>query len=266
MTTLQFNQILPIQKMPMLAKDYQATIPTRAKAFCYPFKQAAAQGAYLFSPLDFQFKLTDTSLEVRTITDDGSYKTITIDIQGENTNNNFILLSDISHSKSSECLNLYRERIKKTQVPGHIDIENFGFYEVLLNVIVEEEPFGAFIQLWIGGVPITQPGNTVWIKQATNVMMDSGYTCLDAQIDTSQWHGWLAIVLKPTRKNTWVDVKQEHPICQILGIPKQIEKIENIPFQNIENEIFLTPLKWHIFDEDYGKKPGKYQRMMRKIS
>lgn len=263
MTILQFNQILPIQKMPILAKDYHAALPKRAKAFCYPFKQATTQGAYLFSPLDFQFKLTDKVLKVRAPTDSGAYKTITINIKESDTKNNYILLSDISPSKSSECLNLYKKRIRQTEVPDYIDIENFGFYEVLINVIVEEEPFGAFIQLWIGGIPITEPGNTIWVKQATNVIMDSGYTCLDAQIDTNQWQGWLAIVLKPIRKDSWVDIKKEDPICQILSMPQQFKAISNVPFNKVEDETFLKPLKWHIFDENYGQKPGKYQRMMR---
>lgn len=268
MTCLQFNQILPLQKMPILAQDHIAELPKRAQAFCHPFRHASQQGCYFFPPIDFQFKLTDKLFELRTINDSGSYKTVTIDLENPTSGNTFILLSDISPEQSSQCLTKYRDRIKQglgsKPIDVDIDIDNFGFYEVMLNVLVEEEPFGVFIQLWLGGVIMTEPGCSVWIKQATNVLMDPGYSCLDAQIDTSLWQGWLAIVLKPNRKNVWVSVDKQQPICQVLGYPEPITKLDNIPFHQVANETFLQPLDWHIFDRNYGVKPGKYQRMIRK--
>lgn len=78
MTTLQFNQILPSQKMPVLAKEHTADIPKRAKAFCYPFKVAKNEGVYFFPPLDFEFKLTDEQFLLRAKTTYGEYKTVTI--------------------------------------------------------------------------------------------------------------------------------------------------------------------------------------------
>ncbi len=267
MATLHFNQILPSQKMPQLAKDYvtsSAKLPKRAKAFCYPFKAAANQGAYFFSPLDFEFKLNDEQFLLRAKQDNGEYKTIEINSSdAPTTSNQFILLSDISPQRSDQCLAAYRERLADVTLPDFINRDNFGFYEILLNVIVEEAPFGVFLQLWLGGVVTTDPGGEVWIKQAANVQVDPGYTTLDALIDVERWQGWLAIVLKPTRKNEWVSVDSEQPVCQLLGYDNPIEAINTIPMAQISDELFCAPLKWHVFDPNYAAKPGKYQRLMR---
>jgi len=94
--------------------------------------------------------------------------------------------------------------------------------------------------------------------------MEPSFSYLDAQININLWQGWLAIVLKPTRKNVWVKVDKQQPICQVLGYPKPIKKLDNIAFKYVNNETFMEPLNWHIFDTKYGVKPGKYQGMIRK--
>ncbi|NQZ11690.1 MAG: hypothetical protein HRT35_31450 [Algicola sp.] len=265
MTTLQFNQILPSQKMPVLAKAYAADIPNRAKAFCYPFKAAKNAGVYFFPPLDFEFKLTDQQFLLRAKTTDGEYKTVTITESCGNGENHFILLSDIAPSQSEKCLKTYRARVNKdSEVPDFIDVDNFGFYEILINVLVEEAPFGVFIQLWLGGVVTTNPGTPLWFKQATNIQMDPGYQCLDAIVDVSHWQGWLAIVLKPTRKDEWVSVDANQPVCQAVGYPGAIEQLQNIPMAQVTDKLFSAPLHWHVYDCDYGMKPGKYQRTIKK--
>jgi hypothetical protein len=264
MTTLQFNQILPSQKMPILSKDYVTALPKRAKAFCYPFKAAKNEGVYCFSPLDFAFKLTDEQFLLRATTTNGEDKTITIDASTVSTTNQYILISDIDPEQSSQNLKTYRARIPKEIVPDTINADNYGFYEVLLNVLVEEEPFGVFIQLWLGGVVTTDPGTPLWIKQAANVNMDPGYQCLDAVVDVSAWQGWLAIVLKPTRKDQWVEVNTTEPVCQMLAYPGNISQLDTIPMAQVSDQLFLEPLRWHSFDANYAVKPGKYQRMINK--
>lgn len=267
-TTLQFHQILPLQKMPVLSKklgkELEVQMPQRAKAFCHPFKAATSEGVYCFSPLDFDFKLDGQQFLLRAKKDDGSYKTIEINPDTATDGNHFVLLSDISPEHSDRCLALYRQRIAKAPVPEHIDIDNFGFYEVLLNVLVEEEPFGVFLQLWLGGVVTTDPATPIWVKQAANVQMDPGFTCLDAVIDVGRWQGWLAIVLKPTRQGEWVSINSEQPVCQLLGYPQPIEQLQTIAMAQVSDEIFSAPLQWHIYDSNYGLKPGKYQRMIKR--
>ena len=260
--TLQFHQILPQQKMPVLAQSYKTSLPKRAKAFCHPFKQAARQGCYFFPPLDFDFRLQGELFELVAKGDNGNDKTLTIDTHQTNNQNHYILLSDISPEQSKDALASYRSRIDSSLLPTHIDINQFGFYEVLLNVLVEEPPFGVYIQLWLGGVLTAQPGCNIWVKQAANIMQDSGYTCLDGQINITQWQGWLAIVLKPTRQGQWVQVTKEQPICQILTYPNETTTLQTIPSADIDNEILMQPLKWHVFDLNYGVKPGKYQRQL----
>ena len=53
--------------------------------------------------------------------------------------------------------------------------------------------------------------------------MEPSFSYLDAQININLWQGWLAIVLKPTRKNVWVKVDKQQPICQVLGYPEPIK-------------------------------------------
>ena len=81
-------------------------------------------------------------------------------------------------------------------------MDSFGFYEVLLNMFVEENPYNAFIQLWVGGIIGTALRTPIWIKQSTNVQIDPGYICLDGVVDVSKWHGWLPSRSKLVHKIT----------------------------------------------------------------
>jgi len=263
MSQLLFHQIYPYQTMPVLAKDYKAPIPKRADAFCHPFKQASQAGVYAFSPLDFRFKLDKQEFVLEATTADGNLFSKRIK-RGQNSNNNFVLLSDINPSRSRECLAKYRSRIPDEIVPASIDKHAFGFYEVLLNIMVEEDPFDCYIQMWLGGAISQQGAERLWVKHATNINQDPGFTCLDAEIDTKLWQGWFAILLKPTRINQWVEVTRQAPVCQLLSVQQPIETLTNQAFEQISQQAFSTPIQWHIFDCDYGIKPGKYQRQIRK--
>jgi hypothetical protein len=177
MVTLQFNQILPSQKMPVLAKNHVAAIPSRAKAFCHPFKAAKNEGVYFFPPLNFEFKLTDEQFLLHTKTTSGDYRTNTV--TKASNENQFILLSDIEPEQSDSCLKVCRERIANdNQLPDFIDVDK--------------------------------------------------------------------------------------PICQAVGYPGVIEQLHNIPMAQIEDKWFLQPLRWHVYDPNYGLKAGKYQRMIKK--
>ncbi len=260
MATLRFHQIYPYQKMPVLAKDFQVVIPKRAELFCHPFKQAKDMGCYFFSPIDFDFKLTDDEFQLRVKKDDNSFKNWNIPINEESSNNNFILLSDLSEQKSNECLDRYRERIVKTKVPDFIDIDNFGFYEVMVNVFIEKDIQEVFLQIWLGGVLETELGTKVFIKHPSNIIPNPGFICLDGMVDSSRWQGWMAVVIKPTHKDTWIQVTRELPLCQIIGVSNPITTLKNIIAENVDKDIFMKPIQWHLFDEMYNRKPGKYQR------
>jgi len=260
MTSLRFHQIYPHQKMPVLAKDFQAVIPKRAELFCHPFKDAKNAGCYFFSPIDFEFKLSEQQLQLRVKRDDGSFKLWDISIIDESSNHNFILLSDISEQKSNECLTSYRQRIVKENVPDFINVDSFGFYEVMVNVFLEKDSQDVFFQIWLGGVLETEQGECILIKHPSNVFSDSGFICLDGIINSSKWQGWMAVVIKPTEKECWVTVDREQPLCQIIGLPTPIDSLETISAENVETDIFMKPIQWHLFDETYNRKPGKYQR------
>ena len=260
MTLLRFHQIYPYQKMPVLAKDYQAIIPKRAELFCHPFKQAKNTGCYFFSPIDFEFKLSEQQLQLRVQKDDGSFKRWEISITDKTSNNNFILLSDISEQKSDACLSSYRQRIIKEKVPDFINVDSFGFYEVMVNVFLEKDSQEVFLQIWLGGVLETEQGESILIKHPSNVLADLGFICLDGIIDSSTWQGWMAVVIKPTDKECWVKVNSEQPLCQVIGLPTAISSLETISAENVESDVFMKPIQWHLFDETYNRKPGKYQR------
>lgn len=83
-------------------------------------------------------------------------------------------------------------------------------------------------------------------------------------VDVSNWQGWLAIVLKPTRKDEWVGIDANQPICQAVGYPGIIEQLQNRPMAQVIDELFWVHLHWHVYDPTYGIKPGKYQRTIKK--
>ncbi|MFT6992655.1 MAG: hypothetical protein ACJASL_004655 [Paraglaciecola sp.] len=266
MSQLQFEQIFPYQQVPKLAKDHRYNLPKRAGFFCHPFKTAAKTGVYAYAPIPFRFKLTPTQLILQADTETAEVFELSVD-RNQSSNNNFVLLSDVAANKSQQSLRRYRSRIPDDIVPQHIVKGEFGFYEVLINVFVEEDPFDSFIQIWLGGVITlnTDEGKKgeLWVKQASNVNINAGYECLDAIIDTSVWQGWFAVVLKPTRMNEWVHVTLEQPLCQIIGVHDEITELLVHEFDEVSEHAFLEPLKWHMFDPQYNVKPGKYTRMLR---
>jgi hypothetical protein len=136
----------------------------------------------------------------------------------------------------------------------------------MLNVVIEESPFDIYLQIWLGGTMelSSQDGNgDIWIKHPSNVNTDPGFITLDGKIDTQLWQGWLAIVIKPTRKNQWVHISQQQPLCQIVSYSSPIQSLNNIPFEQLTSEEVCGPLDWHIFANDYGIKPGKYLKKIR---
>jgi hypothetical protein len=130
----------------------------------------------------------------------------------------------------------------------------------MVNVFLEKDSQEVFLQIWLGGVLETELGESIFIKHPSNLLVDSGFICLDGIIDCSKWQGWMAVVIKPMKKECWVKVNREQPLCQIIGMPAQISSLENISAENVEAEVFMKPIQWHLFDETYNRKPGKYQR------
>jgi len=253
--SLTFHQLYPEQAMPILAKDYAHNTPRRAALFCHPFKAARNAGCYFFSPVAFDFKLTDESLSLRAKRDDGTYKELEVFKTDAPTNNHFILLQDISQKTSERCLKYYRSRLKCHPLPDFINRDTFGFYEIMVNVFAENSPDDFFIQVWLGGVIQTPPGVKVGVKHASNVQMDAGFLCLDAIVDSAQWHGWFAVVLKPQRKNHWVSISCDQPLCQIVGDSHVIDTLNVIASSEVATDIFVEPVQWHICDKSYGRKP-----------
>ena len=271
MSQLNFYQIFPKQKMPIAADTQSYNLPKRAKSFCYPFKQAANTGVYAFPPIDFSIFQSEDYLDISVPTSAGQplIKRLPKRVGAAN----FIALGEINSTLSKQCLQQYRQRIKAMQdlnIPAFIDIDSFGFYEVMLNILVEEDPFGFYLQIWLGGVvtlssPNKQSVNSnseVLIKHPTNIAHDCGFMCLDAVIDTAKWQGWLAVVIKPQVKNEWVHFNQQTPICQIIALNQANTSLSSETFDNIPDKYFVAPLQWHLFDTDYGVKLGKYQRLM----
>jgi hypothetical protein len=261
MSSLNFYQLYPYQKLPELASDVSYKLPKRADFFCHPFKTAARRGVFAYSPFNFSIRMTHTHLDFKAPKADGSL--FQKRVEKKIGASNFVLLSDIDEKRSDECLAKYRARINKGDVPDYIDINSFGFYEIMINIIVEEDPFDFYLQIWLGGSLALDTDGQILIKHATNVLNDAGFVCLDAEINTKMWQGWLAIVIKPTRINEWIHIDSNTPICQILGLSEPIQSLHNLQFDKISDSQFQTPLDWHLFDPEYINKPGKYMRQIR---
>jgi len=266
MTTLRFYQIFPQQKPPLLANGWHTSIPRRAQLFCHPFKAAMQQGCLAFSPVNFSFKCsTDTlQLKIPDKENPSNEKTLLTVDRNERTNHQFVTLGDVDADLSQRCLGQYRQRIPRAELPEGIELDEFGFYEVMINVFTEEAPYGFFLQIWLGGVLETSNDNPLLIKSAVNASLNSGFQCLDAVVDTTRWKGWLAIVIQPTQQDCWITIDQNTPLCQIIGLNEPITACETIPFDEVDDAVFLEPLRWHLFDPKYSRKPGKYQRLMEK--
>jgi len=48
---------------------------------------------------------------------------------------------------------------------------------------------------------------------------------------------WMAVVIKPTDKESWVKVSCEQPLCQVIGLPKPISSLENISAKQVESDV-----------------------------
>lgn len=266
MSSLIFKQIYPFQALPTLAQKHEFDTPQRAKMFCYPFSKAAKSGAYLYPPVDFSYHMTDDKLAIKITKSDQSILIKEFDKKVGAAN--FILLQDYAPQMSEQCLSKYRARIDDDIVPNHIDKSNFGFYEIMLNVVIEPSPFDFYIQIWLGGtlelIPESASSSAnIWIKHPSNIASDCGFVTLDGIIDTQLWQGWLAVVIKPTQKNQWIEISTQQPLCQVLGVNEAIDSLENIKFDDVSDQDICKPLNWHIFEGDYGLKPGKYLKVLR---
>lgn len=268
MAKLNFYQIYPYQTQPILAKDTPREMPIRAKQFCLPFVRARNKGVLCSAPLSFRFLQSESVIKLEVFDENTGNTLYELSVSTEiPSNNNLVLLSHYDQNRSTGCLRRYRNRIPDEVVPDGIDKNNFGFYEVMLNVIVEEPPFGCFIQVWLGGVITTDSGDKcIQIKNPSNVNFDAGFVSLDAEVDTGKWQNWLAILIKPTRSNEWVTIDTNTPICQIDTGKSTIDEIHFQSFDDIDDSVFLNPIHWHIFDSDYSVKPGKYLRAVKQRS
>lgn len=264
MAILRFHQIYPHQPLPVMAKDFKVDIPRRAELFCHPFKEVLQQGCYFFSPLNFSFRCNQDSLQIRVpgLHSDKDFE-LTFN-RDKATETGYVALHQYAPEQSENCLAQYRQRIPAEELPEHIPLNDFGFYEIMINVFAEEDPYGFFLQVWLGGVLETEVDSPqLLIKSATNVNMNSGFTCLDAVIDAHQWQGWMAVVIQATEHDKWVHIKQDMPLCQGLILDEKMNNCETVLFNNVEQSKFLEPLRWHLFDEKYGRKQGKYQRQIK---
>jgi len=68
--------------------------------FCHPFKEAKNAGCYFFSPIDFEFKVTEQQLQLRVIKEDGSFKYWDISITDESSNNNIFYSPIFQNNKA----------------------------------------------------------------------------------------------------------------------------------------------------------------------
>ncbi|PCK03388.1 MAG: hypothetical protein COA42_21240 [Alteromonadaceae bacterium] len=271
---LNFYHIYPYCQAPVLAKKYTPAVPKRARQYCMPVNAACREGMLFFPPLTMQAKLTSQSLLLRYQTEDGEQKQHEIALHAQNeidtetstntrcSNNNYIIIHDLSPSRSDELQKKYRARMQDESMPDYIDKDNFGFYEVLANAMIEPE--GAYLQLWLGGVIQTAPGTSVMIKHPSNFISDPGWHCLDAIVESDHWHGWFAVVIQIPNNNEWVTIDENKPLCQAIPLTQGSTSLELSALDEIPQEHFTGPLKWHVFDPEYGVKPGKYQRERQK--
>lgn len=244
-----------------MAKDFPVDIPKRAGLFCHPFKQVLQQGCYFFSPLEFSFCCHQDSVTIR-VPQVGADKDFELTVDRKQTNDApYVALHQYNGEQSENCLAQYRKRIPREELPEHIALDDFGFYEIMINVLAEEEPYGFFLQVWLGGVLETPADHPeLLIKPATNANLNSGFNCLEAVIDADQWQGWMAVVIQATEQDKWVHIKQHTPLCQALILDEKMTDCETILFDEVAQDKFLAPLRWHLFDNKYGRKQGKYQR------
>lgn len=279
---LTFYQLYPYCQSPVLAKTYPPSIPKRARQYCMPVNTACRDGVLFFPPLTMQAKLTKQSLLLRYQTEDGEEKQHAIALHAEGdvsgvvessesssaddevtlntkcSNNNYIIIHDLSPARSDKLQKEYRARMQNEMVPSNIDKDNFGFYEVLANAMVEPE--GAYLQLWLGGVIQTAPGTSVMVKHPSNFMSNTGWQCLDAIVETDRWHGWFAVVIQIPNNNEWVTIDEKKPLCHVVPLSQGNTSLAVTELSDVPQKHFVGPLAWHVFDPEYGIKPGKYQR------
>ena len=261
--TVRFYQIFPQQPLPCLAKEAPAISPKRAKLFCPPFQNARNAGILFYPPIDFEAYVDDDHMTLRVNAGTDNEKNICIHKNPETPEVTYLLLQDVSQDASEHCLAEYRRRLAQTTFPAELNPKTFGFYEVMVNGLYEADVDAFYLQIWLGGVIKTAPGQQVWVKHPTNHLLNKqGYTCLDGIVATDQWHGWFAAVLSIDVKQTWVPIRTDQPICQIVPYMAPDNHLDIITHADTPTEVIEHPIQWHILDASYGRKPGKYQRCL----
>lgn len=264
--TLQFYQIFPDQTLPRLARAVAAPSPKRAKLFCPPFQSALNTGVLFYPPINFDVYVDDDAMQMRVNADTDDETIVTVHKATATSKVNYLLLQDVSKSRSERCLAEYRRRLAECTFPAWLNPDNFGFYEIMVNGLYEADIDAFFLQVWLGGVIQTAPGEHVWVKHPSNRLNPQPYSCLDGIVATDQWQGWFAVVLRIERTHTWVQIRTDEPICQMIPCAPTDYDLTVIEAQDTPTDIIQHPVEWHMLDPTYGRKPGKYQRQLKAAS
>jgi hypothetical protein len=254
--------ILPRIKPPVSCKGYPYAVPIRAKHFCQPMRAPYEEGCLFFSPIDFDFRCSSDRFELRAKRDNGDWFESSSDADGG------LSIADVSSSWHEECVATYRARLAHEEIPRHYDRSSPDYPSTLITFMKEEEPFGFFLQVWLGIVVVTQPGSKLFMREPTVTQLaDRGFRHLDAIIETDRWHGYLQALLRPTAFDRWISVKSSQPISQGLICGLQHNVLSHTAIDQVPQHRLMDPMRWQLFDPTYqlGRKRGKYQLQMRKL-
>ncbi|MEM7241502.1 MAG: hypothetical protein AAF429_04895 [Pseudomonadota bacterium] len=256
--TVRYQQIYPYTKLPVLANKYKSDMPKRARLFCPPFREGKETGFYLFPPVDFSFYLADDYMKMRFLKPEGSYFEVSVDRNsaiGADDLDRKVRLEQVSEQLYEDTSDYYFERLSAETRPF------LEFYNYLFYLGREEEPFDFWILIYIGGLIETDPGNRIVVKHPSNVLTDHPFIVYDGIVESSKWPGTLNIGIKPLRKNEWIFVSRETPLCQVVGQNFEIKSLEVVESKKVDDDTFDWTLEWYFLNsKNYKKKPGQYQR------
>lgn len=132
----------------------------------------------------------------------------------------------------------------------------------LLYPNCEEDPFGFFVQVWLGGVVQVDEGTKLLVKHPTNLLQNRDYEVLDGIVESDRWMGLFAVALRPRVYNRWISVDTDTPLCQVLPYQFQDCQVETVAGKDVPRNVYMDTVRWHCYDPEYGAKLGKYQRQL----
>lgn len=236
-----------------------AMIPKRARSFCKPLTDELKAGVYFHCPVAVDFRYSGSSCFLRSTQEDGEllivgHHDITAPAQ--------LFLSDIDPEYSDTLQLEYRRIVGAAQFPP--GKERHRLNDLLYSSFSDGDTEGGALQVWVGGFVYTATPDKLLLKGTANLYPEQKLEVLDAIVNTSGWHGWLAPVVRAREEDGWIHLSESEPLAKgIIDLHSDID-LEIIELEDCPPEVLMDPLRWSAFDPAYGKPPGKYLREMTK--